>query len=472
MNKKIRILTRNLQNLFDSEIISKMALKNQFVKRKSKLTGQIFLNLCVFYVEDLCSLALTRLCNKLAAKDDILLTPQALDNRFNKSATEFMKNVFNELMKIQSKILRDEEQLFKTIFTRITVVDSTSFKLPDCHKDIYKGAGSKSGAKIQLQYDLLTGEFILCEVMPGHKNDASYIPELQKEVKKGDLCLKDLGYYKTDDLRFIESKEAYYVSKIKINMSVFKRQEVTEYGFGGKATVRYRYSPIDIYKLSEPLEEGETLELPEIYIGNTTKNKFKTRLIVTKLSEENKRIRQKKYKEEIRKGHKNESERNDLWAAINVYITNTPVETIDTLKVHELYSLRWHVEIMFKIWKSSFKIHMVKKTKIERFECFLYGRLIAILLSLCIVFTARKAIYKNEGKEISELKSFCVVQDYFDVLRQKIFKGEIILFNLLLKIFTLIRKSGLKCKRKGRKTLAFILKGTEISEDDLVKMVS
>lgn len=84
-------------------------------------------------------------------------------------------------------------------------------------------------------------------------------------------------------------------------MCVFKRQEVTEYGFGGKASVRYRYSPIDIYKLSEPLEEGETLELPEIYIGNTTKNKFVTRLIVTKLSEENKRIRQKNIKKKLEK---------------------------------------------------------------------------------------------------------------------------------------------------------------------------
>ena len=42
MNKKLRILTRNLQKLFDSEIIRRMALKHQFVKHKSKLTGEIF----------------------------------------------------------------------------------------------------------------------------------------------------------------------------------------------------------------------------------------------------------------------------------------------------------------------------------------------------------------------------------------------------------------------------------------------
>ena len=126
MNKRSRSITKNLQMLFDSKIISKMALKHQFVKRKSKLTGEIFLNLCMFQGEDLCSSALTKLCSRLAAKEDISISPQALDNRFNKRAAEFMKNVFNEMMKMQSEILMQEEQLLKTNFNRITVVDSTS----------------------------------------------------------------------------------------------------------------------------------------------------------------------------------------------------------------------------------------------------------------------------------------------------------------------------------------------------------
>jgi hypothetical protein len=48
------------------------------------------------------------------------------------------------------------------------------------------------------------------------------------------------------------------------------------------------------------------------------KNKFKTRLIATKLSEENNRKRQNKEKEEIRKGDKIIGKRNDQWASINV----------------------------------------------------------------------------------------------------------------------------------------------------------
>ena len=84
--------------------------------------------------------------------------------------------------------------------------------------------------KIQLQYDLITGAFILCEIKEGASSDASYIEELQKNMQKGDLCLKDLGYYKIEDLKFINDQEAFYVSKVKINTNLYTENEVTEYG--------------------------------------------------------------------------------------------------------------------------------------------------------------------------------------------------------------------------------------------------
>lgn len=61
----------------------------------------------------------------------------------------------------------------------------------------------------------------------------------------------------------------------------------------------------------------------------------------------------------------------------------------------------WQIEIMFKIWKSIFNIDNVKNVKIERFKCFLYGRLIALLLSSSIVFTAKDIIHKEDSKEIN-----------------------------------------------------------------------
>lgn len=57
---------------------------------------------------------------------------------------------------------------------------------------------------------------------------------------------------------------------------IFKREDITESGARSKTNIRKRYSLIDIYKLAKPLVEGDTLELSEVYIGNTNKNKFIT----------------------------------------------------------------------------------------------------------------------------------------------------------------------------------------------------
>ena len=65
--------------------------------------------------------------------------------------------------------------------------------------------------------------------------------------------------------------------------------------------------------------------------------------------------------------------------SINAYITNVSNDIITMNEVHELYSLRWQIEIIFKVWKSIFKINQVKKVKLERFMCFLYGRLISFI---------------------------------------------------------------------------------------------
>ncbi len=87
--------------------------------------------------------------------------------------------------------------------------------------------------------------------------------------------------------------------------------------------------------------------------------------------------------------------------SINAYITNVSSDIITINQVHELYSLRWQIEIIFKVWKSIFKINQVKKVKLERFMCFLYGRLIALLLSSTIVFTSKSIILEEDKKEIS-----------------------------------------------------------------------
>jgi len=470
--RKIERIVLNLEKLYNLNRLEKISKKYLFVKRNGKVSAKSFLNLCTFLGEDLCSSSLSNLCAKLESNEKISISPQALSKRFNKDAVNFLKKVFYEMLDFQNEVLRNNGSLLKNNFNRITIVDSTSFKLDDKHKGDYKGCSEKSSVKIQLQYDLLTGEFIHCELKAGNYSDASYLETLQSTIQKNDLIIKDLGYLKALDLKVIDEKEAYYISRVKVVTVLYRKEEVTGPGKKGNLVKREWYFPINIKELLEPLAEGETIELDDIYIGNTVKNRTKFRLILTKLTKEC------KLKKEIRNKNSNNRyqnsviEQNKWWLELNCYMTNVPKEVLSKEQIYETYSLRWQVEIMFKIWKSLFKIHQVKKAGLERIQCFIYGRLIMLLLTSSIVFTARKITYSTKGKELSEIKSFGVVQQYSNELYTNIFKSKLILYEIFRRIIISIQRYGIKSKRKDKKTAIIILQNIKISEDDLLKMVS
>ena len=95
-----------------------------------------------------------------------------------------------------------------------------------------------------------------------------------------------------------------------------------------------------------------------------------------------------------------------------------------------------------------------------------------LLLTSSIVFTARKITYSTKGKELSEIKSFGVVQQYSNELYTNIFKSKLILYEIFRRIIISIQRYGIKSKRKDKKTAIIILQNIKISEDDLLKMVS
>lgn len=470
MHTKIQLLNKHLKDLFLIETINKLARKSGFTQRKGKLNAKKFASLCIFKGEDLCLTDLSSLCSRLSIEYSIDISSEALNKRFNSKAVEFISSIFHEMLKLQNKALENNQNFFKTHFNRIKVCDSTSFKLPEKYHKRYKGSGgssTKSMAKIQLEYDLLSGGITHCDVTNGVDSDNSYLSSLQKDIKPNDLCLKDLGYFKITDLETIDENHAFFISKLKNNINVYIKNENPDKYKNGKIKESTLYKKIDIKNLIHQLQAGETIEIPDIYIGKKRKN---YRLIITKLTDENKRKKKAKHDNEVRKQLRKPNDMSELWSGINVYITNIPVEILDTEHVHEIYSLRWQIEIMFKIWKSLFKIHLVKKVKIERFQCFLYGRLIALILSSSLVFTLKSIIHETKNKEISEFKSFSVVKEHFNKLSKNIFKGELALGKVFNSILKNILRRGIKSKRKERKRPSLILENIKFNKDDIKKL--
>ncbi|HHX60019.1 MAG TPA: transposase [Epulopiscium sp.] len=168
--------------------------------------------------------------------------------------------------------------------------------------------------------------------------------------------------------------------------------------------------------------------------------------------------REKKDKKNIRKWNKVKKDFDKVWANINVYITNIPPKMVDTDHIHLLYTLRWQIENMFKIWKSTFKIAAVKKVKLERFQCFLYGRLIELVLTASVVSTS-KAIAMLKGiKPLSEKKTFDITKEFLEHLTAANCKNKKTLLNFLTRLIQIILKRGGKNEKKGSTSYADIFK--------------
>ncbi|SME73685.1 Transposase DDE domain protein [Bacillus cereus] len=200
---------------------------------------------------------------------------------------------------------------------------------------------------------------------------------------------------------------------------------------------------------------GETIEIPEAYIGQN--QKLPARVIIHRLTDDQTQTRLKNQAiREKKKGiiMKDKSKR---LMGMNVYITNTSLEEVPTNYVHSLYSLRWQIEILFKTWKSFFEIDECKNIKREHLECHLYGQLIGILLCSSTMFQMRQFLLEKKKQELSEYKAIYMIKDYFPLLFQAIAVGTEELLKILHRLYQLLKKNGRKYHRHKNMTVFDIL---------------
>lgn len=402
ISNELNLFAQELQRFLSPMILQKMAKQVGFVQRASKYQSNELMALCVWLSQEIASTSLTQLCSRLEASTGVLISPEGLNQRFNPAAVSFLQEVFTFLLTQKLCATQSLSSRIISAFKRIRILDATVFQLPDPFAIAYQGSGGSSntaGVKIQLEYDLLSGQFLNVQLGPGKNNDKTYGTICLETVEKGDLCLRDLGYFDLSDLQAIHDKEAYI---------------------------------------------GQNQKLPtRVIIHRLTDDQTQTRL-------KNQAIREKK-KGIVMK------EKSKRLMGINVYITNTSPEEVPMNYVHSLYSLRWQIEILFKTWKSFFEIDACKNIKKDRLECHLYGQLIGILVCSSTMFQMRQLLLEKKKQELSEYKAIYMVKDYFPLLFRALAVGTDELLNILQRLYQLLKKNGRKCHRYKKQTVFDIL---------------
>ncbi|WP_081003393.1 transposase [Aneurinibacillus migulanus] len=64
-----------------------------------------------------------------------------------------------------------------------------------------------------------------------------YIAHNEPKVEEKDLCIRDLGYFSLGNFKEIEERDAFYVSRLKVNVRVYEKNENMERFKDGQKTI-------------------------------------------------------------------------------------------------------------------------------------------------------------------------------------------------------------------------------------------
>lgn len=458
VSDELTLFSQELQRSLSPQTLQNLGRKVGFVQRKSKYQAKDLIALCVWLSQKVASTSLTQLCSCLESSTGVLISPEGLNQRFNSSAVTLLRHVFASLFTQKLSTAQVPSHRYASQFRSIRILDSTTFQLPDMFAESYQGSGGSShtaGVKIQLEYDLLSGQFLHVHSGAGKQNDRTYGSTCLQTVQTSDLCIRDLGYFDLNDLHQMDEKGAYYISRLKLNTRIYLKNPHPEYFKNGTLKKQTEYLQLDMEEIMHQLKPGQTYEISDVYIGKN--QKLPTRVIIHRLTEEQTRTRLENHAVKEKKKGIIMKERSKRLSAMNVYITNASLEDVPTEHIHDLYSLRWQIELLFKTWKSFFEIDHCKEIKKERLECHLYGQLIGILLCSSTMFQMRQLLLTKKKRELSEYKAIYIIKDYFSLLFQAIQKSTQEVSKILLRLFTLLQKNGRKSHRYEKKTVFDIL---------------
>ena len=385
------------------------------------------------------TISLEDLCRELQ-REGIKIRKQSLQERFNESASNFMKKMVEHAL---SKKLRLDKESIECQFGRIVINDSTVFQLPEEYSDKYKGSGggaSKAGIKNQYCFDLLSQEIIDITVQEATVPDCKY--DLQ-DIRANDLRIEDLGYFKLEKFRIIEKAQAYFLSRLKFGINIY----ILEEG---------EYKQLNLLKVVSKMKEGEIKNM-SVYLGE--KEKYLTRLVLEKVSAQVANEKRRKLTTDKQNKRKGISKERLVFCDVNAFITNCSQEQLPDHLLRQCYSLRWQVEIIFKAWKSFFKIDKVNQMKIERFECFHYGCLMLIIASTNLLRYFKQWYLNKHKEEISELKFFKLIASMKQELKEIIKKQTSEIADFLDHLADIIERTCVKEQKKNKlKPLAILRK--------------
>lgn len=454
----IRSAVSMLTDFLTSDDIEATARRTGFVQRTSKITGKLFLVLVTFGTWSEAKTTLAQLAAKVTQlAQDVAVSPEAIHQRMNKKAIAFLQDMIRQaLAKVQSLEHVCDDGLF-TSFTKVYLADSTGFALPDSLHKRFPGSGgsaSKAGAKIQAVWDYKNSVFDHFALTPWNMPDQKYIDNVVALAQKAVLFLFDLGYFKLQAFARIAHAGGYFLSRLNHQTTILDAD--TE-----------RLPPLDLVAFLSPVESHSTEKA--IFLG--AKERVAARLVAYRLPEPIVNARRRGANKKAKKKGYTPSKAHRALLAWNLLLTNVPHTIWKTATVGNVYPLRWQIELIFKSWKSSLHLASIQTTKEDTTLCYLYSRMLLILLNYALCPQMRATVWLKKKRELSVVKLVRHFQALADPWMHALFQSEFTLRRFLQRACVAAERLVAKASRR-RQTTAQILRESLSQQHETIALAA
>lgn len=421
----ISTLAPKIQTFFN-QTANQAARVTGFVERASKLTGALFLQTLTFGFLGDPEASLSGLV-ETSHDLDVTITKQGLQTRIT-DAVPFLKEMFQQgLMLFRNSLPLDLKLLQQ--FTAIFITDGSTVALPDVLKDEFPGCGGdgpEAAVKLQLTFEFLCGVIAGITWQAGRSPDQAYAGDLQS-ILPGSLHLTDLGYFVLARFRAIDEHKAYFLSRFDPKTGLFDA-----------ATGE----PLDLLAWLRAHSESQ-FEQP-VLVGS--QERLRCRMVVVRVPQEVADQRRRRAHETARRKGRTPSARHLELMNWSIFITNVPATMLSLQQVVLLYSVRWQIELLFKLCKSECALDRVAGRRRERVLSELYAKLIGVVVMHFLL-----GPYRDHDRELSTVKSVRIIQHHVARLIESIGNLDQ-LSETLQDLIARVLKNGQKDKRQKRLT--------------------
>lgn len=349
-------------------ISDQMGIKTGFTQRRSKVSGSVFMQTLVFSSLENPDCRYSGLV-AAAWKAGVQVSKQALAQRFSAVSAEMARCVLVEA--VQTVIATQPAALgLLERFNGVYLRDSSTVSLPLSLATLWPGCGSRHGCsaalKLHTRLEVTRAQLGGPILAAGREHDTRS-PFQSEELPKGALRMGDLGFFSLKQFQTDAANGVYWLSRYKADTCLYD-----ELG-----------QPIDLLAWLGQ----QTCDQAERTVQVGQKERLSCRLLVIRVPPAVAQQRRRKLREYACKKH------TPLRAALlalaewTLLLTNLPQDQISIPEALVLVHVRWQIELLFKRWKSLFKIDEWRSANPWHILTELYAKLLSAVIHQWVLLT-------------------------------------------------------------------------------------